>query len=134
MSTSSGRSTPPAPSIIDPAARAVAASLTALTGRPITFRSWAQCPDLPQQYAVDFDATGETLRVFAFDDSVPSSVMAMLNDLTDLLAERYWGEPIPPCPDHPHPARPVCDEQGVVIWVCPRDGHVVRQLWPAPES
>jgi hypothetical protein len=101
-----------------------------MSGHPITFQSWQQCPDLPQQYAVDFDASGELLRVFAFDDSVPDSVMAMLNSLTDLLPELYWGEPIPACPGHAHPSRPVCDDRGVVTWVCPRDGQIVAQLWP----
>jgi hypothetical protein len=103
-----------------------------MSGHPITVQSWQQSPDLPQ-YAVDFEASGEVLRVFAFDDSVSDSVMAMLNSLTDMLSERYWGEPIPTCPGHAHPARAVCDDPGVVTWVCPRFGWTVGHVWPVPD-
>jgi hypothetical protein len=34
-----------------------------MSGHPITVQSWRQSPDLPQQYAVDFDASGEVLHV-----------------------------------------------------------------------
>lgn len=116
--------------VIDEAAYAVSQSLTSLAGHPIAFRSWRSAPRVSGEYFVDFDASGELLTVFAFDGSVPEAVMAILNSLTDLLSERYWGEPIPPCPGHPHPLHPVCDDQGVVTWVCPRDGRTVAQLWP----
>ena len=130
MSTRLGPSSPRAPETIDVAARAVSQSLTSLTGRSITFRASRPGSGAPQQYAVDFDASGQQLSVFAFDESVPEAAMAMLNSLTDLLSERWWGTAIPPCPGHSHPLRPVCDDQGVVTWECPRDGRTVAQLWP----
>ncbi|MGZ4533151.1 MAG: hypothetical protein ACXVXP_12470 [Mycobacteriaceae bacterium] len=132
MSTPSGQSTPPAPEVIERAARAVASSLTALSGHRIVYQSSRPCPDVPQQHSVDFYTSGEVLSVFAFDDSVSSSAMAMLDSLTDLLSERYWGEPIPSCPGHAHPLRAVSDESGVVTWVCPRDGRSIARVWPPP--
>jgi hypothetical protein len=130
MSTPSAPSSPPAPDLIGEAARAVAESLTALTGHQITFKSWQPYPEYPQQCIVAFEASGQPVSVFAMDDSVGGAAMAMLNSLTDVLSEHYWAEPIPPCPGHAHPMRPVCNEHDVVTWECPADHRTVAQLWP----
>jgi hypothetical protein len=52
----------------------------------------------------------------------PDVLVVIADILQADLAESSvaWGQARPPCPNHPHPARPGIDE-GQAWWVCPRD-------------
>jgi hypothetical protein len=50
----------------------------------------------------------------------------LASQIQDFAVEATWGEPLPPCPGHPHPlSAHVVD--GVAVWECPRDADHHRE-------
>ena len=130
MSMSSGQSTHRAPEPLLQVAMAVEASLSRVAGHPVRYRGARPASDAPDQYLVSFDVEGQLVQAYAMDDEPAAAVMAILTTLTDQLAEIFWGEPVPRCPGHAHPMRPVLDADGSVAWHCPVDGREVDRIWP----
>lgn len=72
----------------------------------------------------------------------PQLLILVADILQEDLAETAvaWGEARPPCPHHPHPARPV-ERDGEAWWICERNdeplyrigrGEVPKRLRPPP--
>jgi hypothetical protein len=59
----------------------------------------------------------------------PELLVLVADILQEDLAETVagWGQARPPCPHHPHPARPaVCD--GEAWWICERDDELLYRI------
>jgi hypothetical protein len=52
----------------------------------------------------------------------PDAIAALASQIQDHAIEATQGDPLPPCPGHPHPlSAHVVD--GVAVWECPRDSR-----------
>ncbi len=59
------------------------------------------------------------------------AIAALATHIQGFALECARGEPLPPCPGHPHPLDPKVHE-GIACWVCPLDpAHYVEPILPA---
>ena len=76
--------------------------------------------------------------------SIPQDVCQTDEELTvflaDFLQEQFfletacaWGEPRPPCPEHPHPLSAAMVD-ATPYWICPRDGRLVAPIGRLADS
>jgi hypothetical protein len=73
---------------------------------------------------MDSDFNGLTLGL-----AEPSRTSGDLSQLPDDLAETAvaWGQARPPCPRHPHPARPVIRD-AEAWWICESDNALLYRV------
>jgi hypothetical protein len=59
----------------------------------------------------------------------PDVLVVIADVLQESLAETRvaWGQSRPPCPNHPHPARPEIRD-GEAWWICPRDAIALYRI------
>ena len=90
----------------------------------------------PEAFAVSFgDALPDGVTVTAhYPLVVPQTeaIVELASQMQDLVTEFLsWGTPIPPCPEHNHPMRPLV-WNGNAVWQCPKDaGHHTEPIFHA---
>lgn len=70
--------------------------------------------------------------IYVYGNMTPVQALARLIDGLGNASEsdRFWGEPFPPCPGHPHAAA-VSEEGEDVVLRCPDTREVIDRIQPA---
>ncbi len=93
-----------------------------------TYRDESEPPNFG---VVGFDEPDGTH--FGFGVSRSDSRADLLVSLADGIQEHlpeartHWGEALPPCPEHPHPMRPIVAD-ATAWWSCPYSGRLVARI------
>lgn len=107
--------------------RTTAAEVAAHLGVPVTEPAvigWAS------EWVVSARYRGSAAGTSVSPTTDPAELAVDLADwLRTFLADDFISDPVPPCPGHPHPMRPVVHERKP-WWTCPRDSGLIRP-WPA---
>lgn len=82
------------------------------------------------EWSVTASDWGGVTRTYVLATAQPAEIATDLAEwLQDALANSGVANPVPACPDHPHPMVPVVHE-GAAWWSCPKDGLV--RPWRLP--
>lgn len=114
------------PEVVAEAAAPVLADFRQLRGLVISL-SYVPCEEEPDLGTVLAEVGDETYG-FGVDLTAPAAelVVTLADGVQERLPETAlaWGEALPPCRWHGHPASPRL-MAGVASWVCPADGRVL---------